>query len=61
MAQFKKTTNITGKYKAITVVNGTFVDFETGEQVDLADQLFSVYGTEPFSLSTSNKIDVDIE
>lgn len=61
MAQFKKTTNITGKYKTISVVGGQFVDFETGEQIDLAEQLSSVYGEEPFSLSTSNKVDFDIE
>lgn len=61
MAQFKRTTNITGKYKAVSIVNGYLVDLETGEQIDLIEQLSAVYGEEPFALNTSNKVDVDIE
>lgn len=61
MSVFKKTVTVNGKYKAIAVTNGEFVDYETGEVIDLAEQLENIYGDAPFSLTTSNKVDTDLE
>lgn len=59
---FKKSINIAGKYKALNVTEeGTFVDVETGEALDLAEQLYQIYGENPFSLSTSYKDDIELD
>lgn len=61
MGTFKKSINVNGKYKELTVVNGQFVDPETGDIVDLAKQLEGIYGDTIFSLTTSSKVDVDLD
>lgn len=61
MGMFKKSVSINGKYKELTVVDGHFVEPETGEEINLAEQLESIYGNQVFSLTTSNKIDVDLD
>ena len=52
---------MSGKYKAIMIKDGGFVDTETGEVVQLVDELQKIYGEESFDLSTSSKTDEDLE
>lgn len=61
MGQFKKTSNISGKIKGLMIHDGVFINAETGERIDVVKQLQSVYGDETFDLSTSLKIDEDID
>lgn len=59
---FKKSVNITGKYKSVFVDEEmNFVDLETGESIDLAENLRTIYGDNAFSISTSFKDDVDLD
>lgn len=60
MANFKKSTNVTGSYKELAVENGKFVDAETGEEINVAGQLEQIYGTQIFSLKTASKFDEDL-
>lgn len=57
MIEAKKSTQISGKYKVIAVSGGNFIDYETGEVINVADELERLYGQNPFSLSTSLKLD----
>ena len=61
MGIFKRTTTTNGSYKELVVENGSFVDPESGEEVDVARQLERIYGTQVFSLKTAAKQDEDIE
>lgn len=60
MAKFTKTETIKGNYKGIGVRNGEFVDEATGEVIDLAGELESVYGDMPFDLTITLKTDEEI-
>lgn len=61
MGTFTKNTITKGKFKAIVACeDGTFIDDETGEEVKLGEILYKAYGSTPFELSTSLKIDEDI-
>ena len=44
MGKFKKSSNISGKFKGILIHEGMFMDEETGEAVDLIGQLEKAYG-----------------
>lgn len=55
---FKKTTKMNGKFKSVMVINGEFIDAESGEKLDLAQILSEFYGISAFSISTSKQ---DIE
>lgn len=60
-AIFKKSESVKGKWKEISCINGSFVDPETGEEINIAEILEQVYGSNTiFSLSTSNKVDVEL-
>lgn len=61
MGQFKRSTTINGKYKSVVIIDGDLCDYETGEQIDLVSQLFNVYGDQPFSITTTSKIDIDLD
>lgn len=61
MGEFKKTNKISGKYKYLAVEDGKFFDPETGELLNVAEELEAIYGSgEIFSLSTSNSVERDI-
>ena len=61
MANFKRTTNTNGKFKMLAVVGGNnFIDYETGEVVDVADIIGKCMGEEPFDLSVTQKSETDI-
>lgn len=55
MISCKKSSNTTVKTKAAVVTQGHLVDQDTGE--DILSILSSIYGAEPFELSTSYKSD----
>ena len=59
MIKFNKSNTITGTMKNICVVNGMFVDDETGEVVDLVSMLQQVFGDSPFDMKVSRKSDID--
>lgn len=61
MASFKRSVNLSGKFKGLMIVEGNFVDTETSEIIDVADILGKVYGNNAFDLSTSYKSDEDVE
>jgi hypothetical protein len=60
MDNFKKTINISGKWKYMTAADGKFVDAETGEEVPVADLIEQAMGNTPFDLSVSTKTEEDV-
>lgn len=60
MENFKKTINISGKFKYMTAAEGKFVDIETGEEIPVAEMIEQAMGTTPFDLSVSAKTEEDI-
>jgi len=61
MGTFTKNTVTKGKFKSIIACeDGTFMDDESGETIDLGKILFEKYGTTPFELTTSLKVDEDV-
>ena len=62
MSDFKKTINTTGKIKDIIVHEGVLLYDETGEQCNFVEILSKLYGEDaPFTISTSQKVDEDLE
>ena len=61
MAKFKKAENISGKYKAIMIQDGNFVDTETGDIIDIVNELSKVYGNDVFDISVTSKSEEDVE
>ena len=62
MAEFKKSTQIVGKFKNIIATeDGTFMDDETGSIIEVGKVLHSVYGDTPMVLSVSFKSDEPVE
>lgn len=59
MIKFSKSNTITGTMKNICVINGMFVDDETGEVVDLISLLQQEFGDQPFDMKVSRKSDID--
>lgn len=58
---FKKTINISGKFKYLTIAGGgKFVNTETGEEVPVAELIEQAMGSTPFDLSVSTKSEEDI-
>ena len=61
MANFKRTTNNNAKFKMLAVADGSnFIDYETGEVVDVADIIGKCMGEEPFDLSVTQKFETDV-
>ena len=60
MENFKKTTTVAGRWKYMTAANGKFIN-EDGEEVNIAEQLEQAYGNIPFDISTSAKIEEEVE
>lgn len=60
MIKFSKSGNINGKFKSLAITNGNFIDFETGEIIDLASIIGSVLGEEPFDMTLTQKSETDI-
>ena len=61
MANFKRTTNNNAKFKMLAIADGNkFIDFETGEFVDVPQIINKCIGEEPFDLSVTQKSETDI-
>ena len=61
MAKFKRTTNTNGRFKMLAIADGNkFIDYETGEFVDVPDIIGKCVGEEPFDLSVTQKSETDI-
>ena len=60
MDNFKKTINISGKFKYMTAADGKFINTETGEEVPVADLIEQAMGNTPFDLSVSTKTEEDV-
>ena len=61
MGTFTKNTVTKGKFKDIIACeDGTFMDDETGEVIKLAEILYEKYGSSPFELITSLKVDEEV-
>ena len=61
MANFKRTTNNNAKFKMLAIADGNkFIDFETGEFVDVPQIINKCMGEEPFDLSVTQKSESDI-
>ncbi len=61
MKTFTKNTITKGKYRAIIACDdGTFIDDETGEEIELAKELYQKYGSTPFELTASLKVNEEI-
>ena len=51
--KFTKTTSTKGTIKGLIIREGVLVSEETDEQVDLAELLSPIYGSQVFDISTS--------
>lgn len=60
MAKFTKTKTIKGTYKGVVIQDGQFADEETGELINLAEELQKVYGDLSFDITTNLKIDEEL-
>lgn len=61
MGTFTKNTVTKGKFKSIIACeDGTFMDDESGQTVELAKLLYQTYGDSPFELTTTLKVDEDV-
>ena len=61
MANFKRTLNTNGKFKMLAIVDGKqFIDYETGEVIDVPEIIGRCMGKEPFDLSVTQKSETDI-
>ena len=61
MANFKRTLNTNGKFKMLAIADGNnFIDYETGEAVNVANIIGQCLGEEPFDLSVTQKSETDI-
>ena len=61
MANFKRTLNTNGKFKMLAIADGNkFIDYETGEFVDVPDIIGKCMGEQPFDLSVTQKSETDI-
>ena len=61
MENFKKTINISGKFKYLTIADGSkFINTETGEEVPVAELIEQAMGSTPFDLSVSTKTEEDV-
>ena len=59
-AVFKKSITTQGKFKNLVVRDGSFVDDETGEIINVAKIIESAMGEVPFDLSVSQKTEDDV-
>lgn len=58
---FKKTTNISAKFKYLTIASGgKFINTETGEEIPVTEMIEQAMGTTPFDLSITTKSEEDI-
>lgn len=61
MSTFKRSVSTSGKLKSIVTNGETFIDDETGEELNLAEIFYKVYGSSPFELSSSQKENVELD
>ena len=59
MENFKKTINISGKFKLLTADSGRFIN-EDGEEVPVANLIEQAMGSTPFDLSVSTKSEEEV-
>ena len=59
MIKIKKAESTTLKGKSIAIVNDTFSDYETGEEIDLISILKNTFGDSPFDLTVIQKTDTE--
>lgn len=61
MISFKRQDTVSGKIKNIFVTGDMkFADSETGEQINLAEILFTVFDGMPFDMTVTQKNDKDV-
>lgn len=61
MGTFTKSTTTKGKFKDIIACpDGTFVDDESGEIIQLAQLLYEKYGDSPIEIITTLKVDEEV-
>lgn len=58
-AVFKKSTNMTGKFRMLNVSDGEFINSD-GEIIPVAKYIEDAFGSTPFDLSVSAKDDEEI-
>jgi len=61
MIKVKKSESTTLKGKAITITGDKFVDYETGEELDMVSILKNTFGESPFDLTAVQKMDTEEE
>lgn len=58
---FKKTTNISAKFKYLTIASGgKFINTETGEEIPVADLIEQAMGDTPFDINVSAKTEEEV-
>lgn len=61
MIKIKKSESTTLKGKAIAIVENKFVDYETGEEIDVVSVLRNTFGECPFDLTAVQRVDTEEE
>lgn len=61
MIKIKKSESTSLKGKSIIIINDKFVDYETGEEIDMVRILKDTFGDAPFDISAVQKSDTEEE
>lgn len=60
MGSFQKTTVTKGKFKNIIATGEAFMDDETGELVNISQEIRKVVGDTPIEITVSLKVDEEV-
>ena len=62
MVKFNRNTTTSGKITKITISDGFFIDYETGEVLDIAKIFETIYGNKVFDISSklAEKEELDV-
>ena len=61
MAKFNKVETVKGKIAGIIIKDGNFVDFESGENVNVVGMLSKIYKDRVFDIATTSKEDTELD
>lgn len=61
MIKAERTTKLDLKAKGLVISGEHIVDVDTGEEIQIIDKLYSIFGNEPFDLSVTKSLKEEIE
>ena len=61
MAKFNKVETVKGKIAGVIIKDGNFVDYESGEKVNVVGMLSKIYKDRVFDIATTSKEDTKLD